>query len=84
MQMPDPMRPGDLPLRLWLIVTRPGDLVVWVEADRVRDAGSNLELIIDIMFLGRPRPVVEQRLAIESVLLAVPLHDEVPWRPHRW
>lgn len=82
--MPDPMRPDDRPLTLWLVVRRPDDLVTWVEADRLEHAGTHLELVVDVLFLGRPRAVVEQRLPAAAVLVCEPVCDGVPWRAHRW
>lgn len=79
--MPDPMRPDDQPLRLWLVVRRPDDLVLWVEADRLRSAGQHLELVIDVVFLGRPRAVVERRLVEQAVLVCEPVDHLVPWGP---
>lgn len=82
--MVDPMRPDDSPLRLWLVVRRPDDLVLWVEADRLRTAGLHLELVVDIVFLGRARAVVERRLVEQQVLVCEPVDRLVPWRAHRW
>lgn len=82
--MPDPMRPDDQPLRLWLVVQRPDDTVAWVEADRLRTAGSHVELLVDVVFLGRARAVVERRLVAQRVIVCEPVDGIVPWRPHRW
>lgn len=82
--MPDPMRPGDRPLAVWLVISRPDDAVLWVEADRLRTAGPHLELVVDIAFLGRPRTVVERRLVEQRVIVCEPIDHPAAWRPHRW
>lgn len=78
------MRPDGRPLRLWLVVQRPDDLVLWVEADRLHTAGLHLELVVDVMFLARPRTVVERRLVETEVLICEPVDHVMPWRAHRW
>lgn len=78
------MRPDNRPLRLWLVVQRPDDAVAWVEADRLRTAGPHVELLVDVMFLGRARTVVERRLVARRVIVCEPVGRMVPWRPHRW
>ena len=78
------MRPDNRPLRVWLVVQRPDDAVTWVEADRARMAGPHVELVVDVVFLARPRAVVERRLVGASVLVCEPVDRMVPWRPHRW
>lgn len=70
--MPDPMRPNNKPLRLWLVVQRPDGAVAWVEADRLRTAGPHLELVVDVVFLRRARAVVERRLVAQRVIVCDP------------
>ncbi|HEX7354258.1 MAG TPA: hypothetical protein VF288_05435 [Mycobacteriales bacterium] len=82
--MDDLLRPDLRPLTLWLVVRRPDDAVLWVEADRRVLAGPHVELVIDVVFLGRRRVVVEQRLPAGDVLVCERLAVRVPWRPHRW
>ncbi|HEY5335809.1 MAG TPA: hypothetical protein VIJ71_07280 [Mycobacteriales bacterium] len=69
---------------MWLIICSPDDAVLWVEADRLRTATPHLELVIDIVFLGRPRAVVERRLVAQQVLVFEPVDHMVLWRPHHW
>lgn len=53
--MPDLLRPDLHPLTLWLVVRRPDDTVDWLV-----DADPHLELVVDVVFLGLPRGVVER------------------------
>lgn len=76
------MRPDDRPLTVWIVVQRPDDLVSWVEANRLVHAEPHLELVIDIMVLGRRRAVVERRLTGRTVLICAPVDHLAPWRPH--